>query len=260
MNTEKKAKHNMFISICIIAIAGLLVGLIPTSQFAIAEEAQVEPVVSTQSIVEKYEFPTPIYKQEGYSNIKDYWEDLQSKRSEYSGMAEEAIASLEDYLSDEQKSSLRELEADILNSTSISEIVGYETQFNDIVNIATEEMNSALVAQATTVSTSSYSSENNAVYYSNGSGLTRSKGVNYHNGVRETYYNLNMSGVIANAQAMGINGNYWVRDDGVKMYGDYVIVASGNGSKGDIISTSLGDGIILDYCPTAGTNDIATVW
>ena len=88
--------------------------------------------------------------------------------------------------------------------------------------------------------------------------LTPSGGVNSFNGNTETYYNLDMSGVIANAQNMGIQGEYWVRDDGVKMYGDYVIVASQH-DKGTIIDTSLGTGIVLDYCP-AGTVDIATSW
>lgn len=88
--------------------------------------------------------------------------------------------------------------------------------------------------------------------------LTPSGGVNSFNGNTETYYNLDMSGVITNAQNMGIQGEYWVRDDGVKMYGDYVIVASQH-DKGSIIETSLGTGIVLDYCP-AGTVDIATSW
>lgn len=88
--------------------------------------------------------------------------------------------------------------------------------------------------------------------------LTPSGGVNYYNGATETYYNLDMSGVIANAQNMGIQGEYWVREDGVKMYGDYVIVASQH-DKGTIIDTSLGTGIVLDYCP-AGTVDVATSW
>lgn len=88
--------------------------------------------------------------------------------------------------------------------------------------------------------------------------LTPSEGVNSFNGNTETYYNLDMSGVIANAQNMGIQGEYWVRDDGVKMYGDYVIVASQH-DKGSIIETSLGTGIVLDYCP-AGTVDVATAW
>ena len=92
-----------------------------------------------------------------------------------------------------------------------------------------------------------------------GSGvLTPSSGINWFNGRKETYYKLNMAGVVSNAHAIGIDGDYWVRGDGVKMYGGYVIVAA-QMAKGTIIATSLGTGIVLDYCP-AGTIDIATVW
>lgn len=93
---------------------------------------------------------------------------------------------------------------------------------------------------------------------SSGGKLTAQGGVNYYNNQKETYYNLDMSGVISNAQSQGIDGNYWIRDDGVKMYGDYVIVAA-QAPKNTIIETSLGTGIVLDYCP-AGTIDIATDW
>lgn len=102
-----------------------------------------------------------------------------------------------------------------------------------------------------------YTSQNTYTQ-SNGSGLTKQGGVNWHNGNKETYYNLDMSGVISNAQAMGIQGDYWVREDGVKMYGDKVIVAA-QMDKGTVIDTSLGTGIVLDYCP-AGTIDIAVTW
>lgn len=95
-------------------------------------------------------------------------------------------------------------------------------------------------------------------YSSSSGGLTQSSGVYYYGGRKETYYNLDMGNVILNAQALGIQGDYWIRNDGVKMYGDYVIVAS-QAKKGTIIETSLGTGIVLDYCP-AGTIDIATNW
>ena len=116
------------------------------------------------------------------------------------------------------------------------------------------EQPTATYAQTYSTPTQNYNYNTN---YSNGV-LTPSGGVNTFNGATETYYNLDMSGVIANAQNMGIQGDYWVRDDGVKMYGDYVIVASQH-DKGTIIDTSLGTGIVLDYCP-AGTVDIATAW
>lgn len=102
-------------------------------------------------------------------------------------------------------------------------------------------------------------------YYST-SGLTASGGVNYHGEQKETYYNLNMDQVVSNAQAAGIPGEYWVREDGVKMYGDYVIVAANLDvhPRGSTVETSLGTGIVLDTGGFAAENptqvDIATDW
>lgn len=107
--------------------------------------------------------------------------------------------------------------------------------------------------------------ESKPQYYST-TGLTASGGVNYYGEQKETYYNLNMSQVVANAQAQGIQGEYWVREDGVKMYGDYVIVAANLDvhPRGSTVETSLGTGIVLDTGSFASENptqiDIATDW
>ena len=99
----------------------------------------------------------------------------------------------------------------------------------------------------------------------NGAKLTASAGVVYGPSGKETYYNLDMSGVIANAQAAGISGTYGVRADGVKTYNGLVIVAANTNvhAKGSIIQTSLGTGIVLDHCvasESTGQLDIATTW
>ena len=81
-----------------------------------------------------------------------------------------------------------------------------------------------------------------------GSVLTPWMGVNYGPSGKETYYNLNMNGVIALMQAAGYYAEYWVRDDGVKMYGDYVMAACGFDvrPRGTIVETSLGTAICAD--------------
>ena len=68
---------------------------------------------------------------------------------------------------------------------------------------------------------------------------------------RETYYNLNMSNCVAYMRELGydeINYPYWVRDDGAKMLGLYVMCAANwkIRPKGTIIPTSLGDAIVVD--------------
>ena len=68
---------------------------------------------------------------------------------------------------------------------------------------------------------------------------------------RETYYNLNMSNCVAYMRELGydeLNYPYWVRDDGAKMLGLYVMCAANwkIRPKGTIIPTSLGDAIVVD--------------
>lgn len=83
---------------------------------------------------------------------------------------------------------------------------------------------------------------------------------------KETFYNLDMSGVIAIMQSMGYYADYWVREDGVKMYGDYIMVAANLSirPKGTLVQTSLGMGIVVDTGGFAAMNpyqlDIATTW
>lgn len=101
------------------------------------------------------------------------------------------------------------------------------------------------------------------------SGLTAFAGVYQGPSGKETYYNLDMSGVIAIMRSMGYSEDeypYWVRDDGVKMFGQYVMVAAELSSrpKGTILETSLGTGMVVDTGGFASGNpaqlDIATAW
>lgn len=82
---------------------------------------------------------------------------------------------------------------------------------------------------------------------------------------KETYYNLDMSRIVSIMQAYG-NYTYWVRDDGVKMLGNYVMVAANFylRPRGSLIETSLGIGIVCDTGGFALNNptqlDIAVDW
>ena len=98
--------------------------------------------------------------------------------------------------------------------------------------------------------------------------LTKKGGVNYYKGQKETYYNLDMTKIYAKADKnFGSHHKKWVRNDGVKMYGPYVILAV----PFDVypygttdIPTSLGLGIALDTGTFANENknqvDIAVNW
>lgn len=96
--------------------------------------------------------------------------------------------------------------------------------------------------------------------------LTRSAGTIQGPSGKETYYNLNMSGVVSAMRAKGYDYEYWVRDDGVKMFGSYVMCAANLQlrPKGTLVQTSLGMAIVCDTGGFAHSNatqiDIAVNW
>lgn len=83
---------------------------------------------------------------------------------------------------------------------------------------------------------------------------------------KETYYNLNMDGVVAIMRRMGNDDEYWVRDDGCKMLGDYIMVAADLDihPRGSLVDTSLGKAIVCDTGtftePNPNQIDIAVTW
>ena len=102
-----------------------------------------------------------------------------------------------------------------------------------------------------------------------GSRLTRSSGVNYGASGRETYYNMDMSYCISRMRARGYSEKdypYWIRDDGCKMLGNYIMVAANFKIRplGTILETSLGWGIVVDTGGFVNRYpyglDIATNW
>lgn len=99
-----------------------------------------------------------------------------------------------------------------------------------------------------------------------GQKLTPSAGTIMGPSGKETYYNLDMSGVVRIMRSIGNNDPYWVRSDGVKMLGNYVMVAANFSirPRGSYIQTSLGMGIVCDTGGFAAHNptqlDIAVDW
>lgn len=102
-----------------------------------------------------------------------------------------------------------------------------------------------------------------------GSKLTRSRGSIQGPSGKETYYNLNMNGVVSIMRRMGFSESdypYNVRADGVKCLGPYVMVAAhlGKRPRGSKVQTSLGTGIVCDTGGFAANNptqiDVATAW
>ena len=80
----------------------------------------------------------------------------------------------------------------------------------------------------------------------------------------ETWYDLSMTNIVERTDAdLGVSGMYSIREDGVKCYGPWVIVASHPSiPRYSFVETSLGQGIVLDRheMPDKDLYDIATDW
>jgi len=96
--------------------------------------------------------------------------------------------------------------------------------------------------------------------------LTKSRGTITGPSGKETYYNLNMDGVVSIMRGIGNTDEYWVRDDGCKMLGDYIMVAADLDirPRGSLVDTSLGRGIVCDTGSFTNNDpnqiDIAVAW
>lgn len=89
------------------------------------------------------------------------------------------------------------------------------------------------------------------LYLPTGDRLTKSKGVFYGPSGKETYYNLDMSNVVSTMRSLGFSAEefpFWIREDGAKMLGGFVIVAADLKvyPKGTIIECSLGPAMVCD--------------
>lgn len=203
-----------------------------------------------------------LFIQDGYKQFKEISDRLDNIDGNIELLNNEIIVLKEN-------ASETDAKIDKYNNTLIdkidTEIDNYIADMNEIAEI--EEVEENIVAQNNTYVNTTYTEQQTTYTQPTGDGvLTASNGVNYYGNQKETYYNLNMDGVISIAQSQGIDGEYWVREDGVKMYGDYVIVAANLDThpRGTTVETSLGTGIVLDTGGFAASNpnqvDIATDW
>lgn len=151
-----------------------------------------------------------------------------------------------------------EVNTSIVEST-VSSYVSFSSESNESVATETTECTTEQVV----------TEEQLVELVSTGGVLTPSSGVNYFGNQKETYYNLDMSGVISIMRNMGYSEEdypYWVRDDGVKMLGGYIIIAANLDihPRGSIVETSLGTAIVCDTGGFATSNpyqvDIAVSW
>jgi hypothetical protein len=86
--------------------------------------------------------------------------------------------------------------------------------------------------------------------------LTKSKGVNYFNGHKETWY----SQKVLPGKGLKIPGRHVAADGTIRDENNYIVVASSDLPYGTIVETSLGTGKVYDSGCDSGIIDIYTNW
>jgi len=155
-----------------------------------------------------------------------------------------------------------------------NEVIAYvlETGDKDFLSEHSEMLPSSMVTELLNANPDNWErmlKDEDQKLSSNGKKLNKVDGTCEGPSGHETYYNLNMSGVVSIMRSNGYSEEeypYWVREDGVKMLGDYVMVAAAFSirPRGTIVPTSLGEGIVCDTGGFATRNqyqlDIAVNW
>ncbi len=121
---------------------------------------------------------------------------------------------------------------------------------------AAEEAAAAAARAEEVLAAASGSSTYSSSGSSSGGQLTRSKGVVYYNGHRETWY----SQRVLPGGGLHIPGRHVASDGTIRDADGYICVASSDLSKGTVVETSLGTGKVYDSGCASGTIDIYTDW
>lgn len=179
---------------------------------------------------------------------------------------------------EEQTTDIVEIEqANSINNVEIEPISNSSTQtapeivddshddFTESLELSTIDSEDSKTSEESTNTETTESEETTCSSWS-GPVLTAWAGTVQGPSGKETYYNLYMGNVVDYMHDLGYVGDYWVRDDGVKMFGDYIMCAANLDirPKGTILETSLGLAIVCDTGGFAYSNeyqiDIAVNW
>ena len=203
-----------------------------------AEDIAVQTVTA-------YAIDGTLYLEEGYA-VQEHWQkDYDTKIASIQSTLSE-LSDMEDYLSDVDRAKLDNI--DVENFTYIKELVECDAELQKMKEEALAAKERQLQQQKEAEKREA------ATYYSNGSELTRSSGVNYFGGRKETYYS---SRVLRHYRT-----DEWTIDaEGFYRTSDgYYVVAASDSPQGSIIETSKGAAKVLDSGCAAGVTDFYVSW
>lgn len=273
MNTKKKTILGIGgIVLVIIIAASVGYGVMEYNQ---STQPQEEPKVEVE-----VQEPMPIWKTEGYDSEKAWNEALANSKAQQIQGCDILLSDYRDVFFDEEVAKIEELKDNIQESASFEELHPHslvvsscrETAENRHAEKEAQEEaeTEAAAEEEAALQTVAYSYEPvysynysyvpsesysvSTVSYTDGDGLTKSSGVNYYDGRRETYYS-------SNALYHYRTGEWTVDDEGFyrTSEGNYVVAAS-DMSQGTTFEGSKGTCEVLDSGCAAGTTDYYTAW
>ena len=192
--------------------------------------------------------------QEGWLDPNKWGSEMDAKKSELAQILTSLGGELAEYLPQDADTQI-----DIDSLVYIADVQAQIDRLRPIQEQAeadkkAAEEEAARVAKA--AKTAQVSSSANVSYgsYSNGSGLTRSSGVNYYNGTRETYYS---SRVLYHYRT----GEWYTDSEGFYRTSDgYYVIAASDLPQGSVVNTSKGLAQVCDSGCVAGTRDFYVSW
>lgn len=175
------------------------------------------------------------YLQEGYIN-QQVWQDEFNNQLEQAEYLNSELLQLEEFLDDESIARVNDFNTN--NFTYIEEV-------NDYIVNAEQMKKEALAAKERQLE------QQRRI---NSSGLTRSSGVNWYNGRRETYYS---SRVLYHYRT----SEWWIDSEGFYRTSEgYYVVAAFDMAQGTVFQGSKGMCQVLDSGCAAGTTDYYVSW
>lgn len=187
-----------------------------------------------------------IGKDDGYSNVFSYYDDLAAKKEEAAGLGDAIVDAYSSIITDEEREKVYNHAIRMETAVTIKNYEEDEEALNEL--IAELDKRKPIISR-------SYSG--GSYYSQSGSGvLTKSGGVNWFNGRRETWY----SQRVLPGGGLRIPGRHVASDGTIRDADGYICVAASDLPKGSIVETSLGTGKVYDTGCAAGTTDVYVDW
>ena len=204
------------------------------------------------------------YRGDGYGSMQEWNASMEAKRDSLEMRAQIIMNMYGDYAADDERAVLQDCIDGAGNLLTMGEVDAKSTELDGLRSTLENAKREALEAAAaeadaeaaqTSYGNAGYgSSYTAAAYYANGSGLTRSSGVNNYNGRRETYYSSNVLYHHRTGEWTQDSEGFWRDSDG------YYVVAAGDKAQGSTFTGSKGECKVYDSGCAAGTTDYYTGW